>query len=238
LNVEQLRSAFLQTEQAGDRIRDFRLERVNRIAVGDLGWKLWSKTALVLHVIPLATPSGFDLKRVAAMPELPRPMGEITGYTPHMTLDGLLVRSTMPDQTVGSYTLVFRDGAIEAVMPHPAMEAQKKIDPDFEGVARQGLRHFLDFHRRIGVTPPFFVGLSLVNVGGFTMGVHDPLAGLRRLTAAVDRPHLLLPMASAETEPESVDALLRPAFDMVWNACGYGGSPSYDEQGKWRKARR
>ena len=237
LNVEQLRSAFLQTEQTADRIRNFRLERVNRIAAGELGLKLWSKTALVLHVLPLATPPGFDVKRLMNMPDLPHPMGEIRGYTPHMILDGLLIRSSMPDQVIDSYTLIFRDGAIEAVMPNPSMERLKKIDPGFEEVARKGLRNFLTFHRQVGITPPFFVGLSLVNVGGFTMGIHDPLAGFRRTATVVDPPHLLLPLASAENETESVDALLRPAFDMVWNACGYSGSPSYDEHGNWKKIR-
>jgi hypothetical protein len=235
MNVEQLRSAFQHTAQASDRVRDFREKRVNRVATGDLGLKLWSKTALVLHVIPLATPPGFDLKRVMHMPDVPRPMGEISGYTPQMILDGLLIRSSMANEVIDSYCLVFRDGAIEAVMPNPAMERQRIIDPTFESVARQALRNFITFHRKVGATPPFFVGLSLVNVGGFTMGIHDPIARLRGMTTAVDRSHLVLPMTTAESGPESVDALLRPAFDMVWNACGYSGSPNYDEEGNWKK---
>jgi hypothetical protein len=66
------------------------------------------------------------------------------------------------------------------------------------------------------------------------MAVNDQLAFLRRPMVTIDRPNLLLPMAAADVEPKSVDSLLKPAFDMVWNACGYLGSSNYNEQGQWR----
>jgi hypothetical protein len=99
---------------------------------------------------------------------------------------------------------------------------------------RNGLRHYLAFYQKVGITLPYFVGLSLVNVAGCTMAVNNHLAFLRRTAVAIDRPNLLLPMAATDVEPESVDTLLKPAFDMIWNACGYFGSSNYDEQGQWR----
>jgi len=34
-----------------------------------------------------------------------------------------------------------------------------------------------------------------------------------------------------------IEQLMHPAFDQVWNACGYAGSSLYDDEGQWMGSR-
>jgi hypothetical protein len=237
MDVNELRSAFLQTSGAANRIRDFRLERVNRIAAGDLGLKLYSSSAFVLHLIPLAEQPALDVRRALNLRAPLRPMGEINGMDQQMTLDGLMTFTSGGDGRILTYVQLFRNGAIEAVLPDLSLEKMKLIQPDYENSIRLGLNSYLATYRELGVTPPFFVAVSLLNVAGATTRVDDRGIPRRRPATVIDRPHLLLPEIEVDSESQSVDAILKPTFDLIWNACGYFGSPNFDEQSNWRPQR-
>lgn len=241
LDVNELRAVFLQNDRAADRIRAFRLERVNRIAAGEVGVKLWSRVCIVWHLMPLSEWQGFDFQRIVNMETTHlRPMGNVSGWGDQINLDGCMIRATLDREgTVQSYVMVFRNGCIEAVYPHPAMESRKLIDPGYESVFRQGLSWYLKALAALGIAPPFFVALSLLNVGGFTFPPpnDDPFASLRP-RSVIDRPHLLLPEIAVESEATPVDSIVRPLFNLVWNACGYLGSPNFGQNGTWTANRR
>jgi predicted HTH transcriptional regulator len=55
LDVQQLRSAFLGSEGISDKLRNFRLDRVNRLASGGTPVQLTSQHLLVLHVLPVVS---------------------------------------------------------------------------------------------------------------------------------------------------------------------------------------
>jgi hypothetical protein len=44
---------------------------------------------------------------------------------------------------------------------------------------------------------------------------------------------LVLPEAVVEDFSTSPDKILKPLFDLVWNACGYPASKNFDKQGTW-----
>jgi predicted HTH transcriptional regulator len=58
-NVDELRAMFTLAPQLAERMRDFRLERIARIAAGDTPVRLLDEGSLVLHVVPF---SAFDLR--------------------------------------------------------------------------------------------------------------------------------------------------------------------------------
>ena len=49
----------------------------------------------------------------------------------------------------------------------------------------------------------------------------------------IDRNELLLPEIIVEEYKNNTAALLRPAFDAVWQASGFLRSGNYDDNGKW-----
>jgi hypothetical protein len=53
----------------------------------------------------------------------------------------------------------------------------------------------------------------------------------------VDRDYLLIPEILVESYDTPASEILRPAFDAVWQACGFPRSLNYDEQGNWQERR-
>ena len=82
--------------------------------------------------------------------------------------------------------------------------------------------------RDLGIEPPIFVMLSLLGVKGFTMGVSD----VRFKPGTIDRDSLLLSEVMFDSYDSDVGKVMKPAFDMVWNAAGWSGSRNY-EGDKW-----
>jgi hypothetical protein len=44
---------------------------------------------------------------------------------------------------------------------------------------------------------------------------------------------LLLPEVIVENYDIKVDDVLKPQFDLIWNACGFQRSLNFDENGNW-----
>ncbi len=238
LDVTEIRRAFLASEGVFTRLRDFRLERLRRLLGNDVGVNYASPRRLVLHVIPVATlreEMNFTLPQLlAARKELARPFGDINGWGPRYNFDGILVESTAPDRTVLSSLQLFRNGAIEAVDANSAQHWEDKpILPIYliEKAIREGFPGLLDYLKNLGVPPPFVVGLSLLNVRGLTI-IRGPRFSHSGVTP-IGQDHLILPEVTVQEMPVTADAVFRPLFDLIWNACGYGRSFHYDDQGQW-----
>ncbi len=234
LDVNQLRDAFLQSARAADRIRDFRLERISRIAAREIGVKLNSGVVLVWHLLPISEWPGFSYDKVMAIQGSHlRPMGNVRGWGPQYNFDGMMIASTSNQGVVDSYVQMFRNGSLEAALIEPVVEGRKVIYPAFEHTLREGFLMYRQAFRVLGIDPPYYVALSLLNVGGFTtFPASNPFASLLS-HGVIDRPHLLLPEVAVDSEATSLDAIVRPLFDLVWNACGYDRSPSFEADGKW-----
>ena len=43
----------------------------------------------------------------------------------------------------------------------------------------------------------------------------------------------MLPEVVVESFSESPVKILKPLFDLIWNACGYAKSKSFDDQDNW-----
>ena len=236
MSREQIANAMQQGASRSDLLLEFRNERIERVAAGDVGVTLWGRTAVVLHVLPVNEPPDLDLTKVFNVAKPLRPMGlHLTSYGHHMTADGLMVSSSLPDHTTLSYALLSRNGCVEAVFPDPTMEQYKRINPDYEPTVRRGLMSYFEVLPILGVAPPYQVGLGLVHVGGFTMHVPTPLFPPRHPPVTVRTSHLILPLTTVDGDTASMDAALRASFDRVWQACGHFRSPNFDEQGKWRQ---
>jgi hypothetical protein len=65
-NVDELRAMFAFAPQLAERMRNFRLDRIARIAAGDTPVPLMDNCCLVLHVVPF---SHFDLRQSEVDPE-------------------------------------------------------------------------------------------------------------------------------------------------------------------------
>ena len=243
LDVPELRSLFLLSETTADRIRNFRAERISLILSGQTPIALARGPTTVLQVVPFDAFSGghtFDVSRIYDSNLIPlRPLTISQGFSSRHNFDGIVTYSdigkTAPPP---SYLQLFRSGIIESVDTRRINiynEKQLMIPGiGWEEELLGAVRQYFEIQANMGVTPPIVVMLSLLNVKGAKM--HGGY-GLFAEDDKVDRDHILVPEVMAEGFTSDVAQLLKPTFDVVWNACGYPGSLGYGDDGQRKSTR-
>jgi|CXWL01.1.fsa_nt_gi hypothetical protein len=238
LDVPQLRSLFLLSETTADRIKNFRAERVSLILSGQTPIALATGPTTVLHVVPFDAFSGghaFDVSRIYDSDIRPlRPITTSRGVSSRHNFDGIVTYSYIDEKTPPpSYLQLFRSGIVESVDTRRIRiyEKEQLMIPgqSWEDELLGAVRQYFDIQSNIGVTPPIVVMLSLLNVKGAKMyGGYSPFPEDDK----VDRDHLLVSEVMAENFTADSAQLLKPIFDVVWNACGYAGSSGYGTDGQ------
>ena len=234
LDVGELRTAFTLSETVAERIRSFRADRIARIYGRETPVPLDNGGCMVLHLLPLAAfadRQGLDLSDYySRLKTIPLMYG--SSYSVRINLDGVVTFDGGYDERSRTYTQLFRSGIVEAVETlhageHGLVLSHASYEQDLMGALAQYAKVVSD----LGVPPPLYVFLSFVGVQGCRISVdplwrHDDLHLLREDT-------LLLPEIVIEREEFEPHRVLRPVFDMVWNAFGFERSFNYDDNGNW-----
>jgi hypothetical protein len=247
LDVSELRGQFLLSETRAERVREFRAERLGKIVSDETPVTLIEGAKTVFHIIPFGA---FDpvLADVAVLEKdvlhfSPIDTGSIDGW--RYNLDGLVTYAFAHDPSSAcSYLQIFRNGCIEAVeasMMH-VLEGKPPVisSGPYEGKLLSALRRFLSIQERLGVEPPLFVMVSLLGVSGYLVKPARPIDPIDPSwwtdhAKPIDRDALVLPeivINAFELNPAEV---MRPIFDIIWNASGWSRSLNYDDQGNWLK---
>ena len=249
LDVQELRSAFLANESLSDRLKSFRIDRINKIIAGETAVQMSSASLLVFHLFPaiglrsdtqIATQK---LEQLINDPRFPKPL-TTSGSKPSFNFDGLLVScgSSSPNCSI-SYLQLYRNGFIEAVdsnilsasiQPNTSQSGQICCSWLEQNVI-DGLSGYLATFDTLSIPPPYIASVSLLNVKGFILqdnSLYRPHGAI-----PVDRDHLLTNEILIESTSDDAGRLLRPLFDQIWNACGWHGSINYDKEGNWKHHR-
>lgn len=117
LDVHELRSAFVASASVMERVRQFRIERIDAILQGNTPEALVGRSYVCVHMIPIAAfdPSfSFDIANVQEHGGALPPIGRHS-WGPRVNFDGLL--SFAPARIGGAvaYVQLFRNGVVEAV---------------------------------------------------------------------------------------------------------------------------
>lgn len=240
MSVEELRRAFLFASEVEERIRRFRTERLEILTnnEGPLAVGADGETRLVMQVVPRASFTesislSFD-ERGGTM--WPWPLGA-SGANPMYSLDGLVAYSGPEEQsgTVRAFSTLFRNGIAEAVakLNVGGKDGQRNIylTGVEQGIA-SGIRQILGEYKRRSIPAPYTIFVSLIGIRGVSAPI-DEWRGSINYPYRSDRimlPELNIDARGAADVPENT---LRPLFDLMWNAFGQRGSPSYDESGKY-----
>ena len=127
------------------------------------------------------------------------------------------------------------NGIIEAVEGlFLSDDREKKYIPSvaYEKELLKSLPRLLALLKELGVNPPIFLFLTISGARGFKMAVKRELFWDDD-SYPIDRDLLLLPESLIETYNVDPKEILRPIFDLVWNACGFERSYNFDENGEW-----
>ena len=240
LDVGELRTAFTLSDTIADRIRSFRTDRVAKVYGRETPVPLKQGGVLVLHLLPLSAfveRKQIDLSFFDGYDRIIRPMGPCRGLSWRVNLDGFVAFEEAGEQGSGRYTQVFRSGAVEAT----EVLGPRDNDMELPGIAFELrlielLARFRDIAPALGIDPPVYAFLSMVGVRGCRLG----LGGMQAIYEndhPLSQDMVLLPEVVMEDFGADPARLLRPAFDVVWNAFGLLCSLNYDDQGNWRAYR-
>jgi hypothetical protein len=149
--------------------------------------------------------------------------------------DGFLSYAPDGDRSNYAYLQVFRTGMIESVDTFLlSYRADDRVIPSgaYEHRLIEGVQKFLTMLQEWEIEPPFFIGLSLLGVAGYSMAVPRNW-GSNRMAHTIDRAQLIFPEVVADSYAADVPQLMRPVFDALWNATGWPRSFNYDRLGQW-----
>ncbi|MBT9471812.1 MAG: ATP-binding protein [Pseudomonadota bacterium] len=240
-NVDELRALFTLAPTLTERVRNFRIDRIAKIAAGAAPTKLQAPDAIVLHVIPLSAfglGAAIPLGQLDEQPHAFPPLGSRSPAHRLINFDGALNLSNAdgPAKAQRAYVQIFRNGIVEAVYAgfanRQAMHGNPMMKvPIIEGtLLTNGLR-YLKSLVTLGVEPPFAIVVSLVNVKDLTIGyAHGGWPDADDIVA-LDRDQLHFGEVVVESVPQNnqeLAAQIRPIFEQLANAAGLANSPSFD----------
>ena len=230
MDITTLRSAFLRSETAVEKVRKFRLDRIAGLRDRPLAAPLRQGAIGVLHVVPLASILGtldFGISALHGVAQLLRPPFAVGGWGARINLDGAM--SICAVEETFSYTQLFRDGSIESVMPIQSPHSPVAWVGEFEEELTKGHHQALkEAFAKLGVEGPAFVMLSFVDIGGVPLETGGSvIAAITGGPAIVPQYHanLVLPEIFVESFATTSADIYAPLFDMVWNAAGRQGRP-------------
>lgn len=243
MNIDELRIAFNFSESIVEQIKEFRSSRIDVLITDgheDVPVRLANGALLVLHLVPLtmANPGArvtFQSFEFASQAFGVDGNWSYANYARY-NLDGVLVpdRSDAQGETEWYYQ-VFRNGACEYV---ETLDYSDKMLPlgTLEAYVKQALKYLMLFQKNLGVELPSVVMLTFVGVKGY--GLKPAIKGLwgsaaEPSTDVITKKNLVLPDVVLDDFTSDPAVILKPVFDVLWNAGGWTGSLNYDENGSF-----
>ena len=241
LDVSELRSAFTLSSSVRERIRAFRTDRIIALSNNQTPIAPFKDSPkVILHCIPIqsfANDELYDILPFYQNPMLLQPMR--TGHWDRrLNLDGVLAFGTHDPHF--SYTQLYRNGIIEAVNGNliGSEFEDKRIIPSvsFEETILQYVPFCFQMLARLGVGAPVVLALTLTQTEGIVMGTAD--AQMWGFGDAIDVETVILPEVLVEDLSQPAQKIVKPMFDLIWNACGKPSSENFDANGDWIPRRR
>jgi hypothetical protein len=258
MDITELRHAMMFSDTLARSLEEFRLTRLSKIAANSV---LGDRAKVILHIQPLLsaqTESPIDIGRIRFDPRKLMLMRN-TRIEPETRLnfDGLFAHVHAAE---AGYLQVFRNGSIEVV--DTTIPSQRKLPMrTLEKSLMITTMRCLGLVNDLGNASPVVLHITLLGVNTYRIEIEeDPLRfDLYVLNRqAEDNPiqerDLLLPNIMVVEEellryanlivPDDDDEaflqlfrqtgmLLRPLFDIIWNAGGFRESPHFDDAGIW-----
>lgn len=234
MDISEIRTSFLLSEQISDRIHGFRDKRINKLKNHiDLPTAIFPGPKIVLHLVPLR----------AFTENFSYPIEDELRYSRFLTvigshdwnmrynLDGILHYTQLGEQSF-SYTQFFRTGIIEAVASLNSRnnDEGKYISKGYEGEIIKGIISYIKLYKELEAEPPIYFFISLIDVKDYKLYVDS---SAWQSGQQLDREDIILPEGLIESLDIDPAKILQPFFNMVWNAFGFMRSFNYNEHGQW-----
>jgi hypothetical protein len=248
-DVNELRMLFNAGPLLADRIRNFRLDRIAKIAAGQAPVQLMDRGSLILHVVPL---SAFDVTPALPLSQIAQnfrsfvPIGSSTANGARINFDGILKTSNADPQAIQhrAYVQLYRSGIIETVdSTLMALSSGTPIISNLDDKLIYEIMRTFDDLAAVGIEPPFALLVSLIGAAGarFNFARGQDSSSYDNLSNRLDRDQYHFDEVIFETIPAAqaeCAGLIRPILDQMANAGGQATSPIFDNQGRYVQLKR
>jgi len=247
MDVTEIKSAFLKSEEIPEKIRRFRDDRLGKIIAGETPVKLCEASRIVLHLLPINSFTNEIGLNITDIEKHSAKLGppSVSVWNQRINLDGFVTfaGNCMKKDSL-SYCQIYRSGKIESVYIGANSVSEPGIVPCipskyYEEKTIKAVNSYLEVLKSLEISCPIAVFISMTGTLGVTMGF-DSSRMFYRDPTPIDRDILILPDIliqdySTVADFYGIAKTLRPIFDSVWNACGFPRSFNYEENGEWRK---
>lgn len=230
LDIYEVKTLFLASETARDKISNFRNARIADILSGNTPVELdiEKESYIVFHIIPL---EAFEIRKKYNFRELLNKPGFLkpihsAGYNHRQNFDGILTYTPKGLQSKAyTYLQLHNNGIIEAVDTSILNIKQNDRNYGIPSVALRReindlVKRSLELYKNYQIQPPFFVLLSFFGVKDYVIFV-DPSRFMWMDQHPIDRDNLIIPEVIIEDYEVDVNAQLKYCFDLLWNAAGW-----------------
>ncbi len=229
LDVREIRSGFLLAETAQDRLRRFRADRIASVLAGETPIPMGSGPKIIFHALPFLPSDIWNRFLGLSEVQIVQWLAPVAGHPSswRFNLDGFVTHTMRGDPSRDAYAQMFRDGGIETVTN--GLIGLDGSRGGFHGKPIEGrligrFKGFQVFWDLLGVSAPFLIGLTLTGVAGQRLFTINPL---QEANGSFDRDIIVIPDVLIEDISEKPEKMLRPVFDLMWNAAGWSRSPSF-----------
>jgi hypothetical protein len=238
MDTNELRTAFTLSESIYEQIKAFRRDRVNGMKRGEFPMNMVRGSKFILHLIPVAS---FRSRTLFDIPTLQSANGFLRPISAHawdfrLNLDGQMAFA-IDNGLCFSYSQLFRNGVIELVLSEIVSQSSEHgrvlhtriYEKELLG-SKQAFANILKLLSHLGVNPPIWCFLTITDVRDACIPRHSSIREVHRI---IDRHDLLLPEQIINDMNSEPTAILKPLFDLVWNAAGFEHSLNFDLKGSF-----
>ena len=233
LDVAELRIAFNASQTLIDKINNFKTDRIFQLSANTTPIPFSRGAKIALHLIPYEsfTPGySIDVTEVKSN-KLPPIM--CMGWSYRINLEGIVTYFGKPNKESNTYTQLYRNGIIEAVCGGILEPIQGKYIPSvyYEKKLIESLQIYMRLLKELNIATPIVIFITFIDIKDYKFTVNTNKFWDNDYT--MDRDILQLPETIIDSYDTDAIQILRPMFDLVWNAFGHERSYNFDEQGKW-----
>jgi hypothetical protein len=231
LDVQQIGAAFAAQRSVGERLRDWKTDRISKAVSGEGPVQL-EGPKMLFHFISAAALTGeqtlprtFETNRFVGAHRLISLSTDAYRYN----ADGLLMSSRRADNAGQSYLQIFREGHLEYADSY-ALDSDKSghiASGSFEEKIQDTFERTLPLLKLLEVAEPIFASLTLVDVKGLVMWLPQSASSWSSTSHPFDRGIIVCPdmLMQNLNEGSPYPSTLLPIIDAVWQAAGRERTP-------------
>ena len=237
LDTSELRNAFISSDSVAQRIKEFKFGRITEIYDDQTPIPFSIGAKIALHFIPLdsfSTDTTYKIETLLDDVSKIAPLYSM-GYSHKYNIEGIIsYASGGVKEETSSYVQVYRNGIVEVVNGNllSCRDGQKIIPSEaYEEKLLKFIPQIFNLQKSLGIIPPIYVFMTLLGIKGYEMAV-----GIGQYSSdfcPINTDMISLPEHFLENFDERPEDILRPMFDIIWNACGMRKSFNFDEENNW-----